>query len=442
MSLRIDQTHLPELRSWVPSADGHPEFPIQNLPLCIFSIGEGAPRGGVVIGDRLLDLAALLASGLLSSSDAELIGHAAGLELNPFIGLSADRRRQFRTIISGLLAAGSEAAARTDALLVPTATARFHMPASVGDYSDFFAGICHATNAGRFFRPDNPLLPNYKHVPIAYHGRSSSIRVSGEDVIHPHGQRAAHGSTEPTFGPSRRVDFELELGMWARGGNRLGQPIPISEAGDHLAGISLLNDWSARDIQAWETQPLGPFLGKNFLTTVSPFIVTAEALAPFRREQASRAEGDPQPLPYLLDPSDQASGALDVHLDVFISTAAMRASGLAPCRLTQASTRDLYWTPAQMIAHHSSNGCDLRAGDLLGTGTISSPNSDGHGSLLEMTGGGRNEITLPSGEQRLFLEDGDDIIFTGYCEAEGFARIGFGTAVGRVVANPYWGENA
>ena len=428
---QIDATHGPDLRSWVPGATGHASYPVQNLPLCIFSTHGGAPRGGTVIGDHVLDHAALLASGLVAASEAALLAVAAGASLNDYCALPAAARRRLRAILSGLLTGPAPAGA--EELLVLRTDAQFHLPAQVGDYTDFFAGIHHARNAGKMFRPDNPLLPNYKHVPIAYHGRASSIFPSGTPVVRPVGQRAAHGARAPEYGPSRRLDFELELAIWVGGGNALGETIPIERAGDEVVGFGLLNDWSARDIQAWETQPLGPFLGKNFLTTVSPFLVTTEALAPFRIAQAPRDADDPEMLPYLHDAQDQASGALDIRLEVLIATAAMRERGLPPHRLTQASTRDLYWTPAQMVAHHASNGCPLHRGDLFGTGTVSSPAADGHGSLLEMTKGGREPVTLPGGEVRTFLEPGDEITLRGTCRRDGFASISLGEASGIIM---------
>lgn len=430
--MMIDDSHNPALKTWVPGADGHLEFPIQNLPHCIFSVGDSQPKGGVAIGDYILDIGAVIAAAL---ADADALAPVAGPTLNPFLALPSEKRREIRQMVSGLLVVGSPCA-DVEGLLHRAAECHFHVPAKVGDYSDFFAGIYHAQTAGKMFRPDNPLLPNYKHVPIAYHGRASSIRVSGHPLVHPIGQRAPHGATTPDYGLSTRLDFELEIGMWVSGGNELGTPIPIANSGSNLAGFCLLNDWSARDIQAWETQPLGPFLGKNFLTTVSPFVVTTEALAPYRKAQPARPDGDPAPQPYLLDSEDQANGAFDIHLEVHLTTAKMRELGLSPYRLTRASSMDLYWTPAQMIAHHTSNGCDLRPGDLLGTGTVTSPHPDGYGSLLELTSGGKNPVTLESGETRTFLQEGDEIIFTGWCEREGYARIGFGEARGRVIANP------
>jgi fumarylacetoacetase len=307
------------------------------------------------------------------------------------------------------------------------------LPARIGDYTDFYTGIHHANNIGKQFRPDSPLLPNYKHVPIGYHGRASSIRVSGADVVRPSGQTRLANADAPQFGPSRRLDYELELGLWVGQGNRLGEPIAIGHAAQHIAGYSLLNDWSARDIQAWEYQPLGPFLAKNFLSTISPWIITAEALAPFRVAQPARPQGDPQPLPYLWDDMDQRRGALSVQIEVYLQTAQMRAAGLAPVRLSLGSATHMYWTPAQLIAHHSSNGCDLQPGDLLGTGTISSPDPSGFGSLMELSIGGSAPLTLPNSETRSFLEDGDVVTMRAKAEASGFRSIGFGVCSGEVL---------
>ena len=309
---------------------------------------------------------------------------------------------------------------------------RLELPAAIGDYTDFFAGIHHATNAGKLFRPDNPLLPNYKYVPIGYHGRASSIAVSGATLRRPSGQRKPSTEAIPSFGPSRSLDYELELGVWIGPGNELGTPVAIANAASHIAGFCLLNDWSARDIQAWEYQPLGPFLGKSFFTTISPWVVTPEALAPFRRAQAPRPTGDPAPLPYLFDAADQAAGALDVELEVFLLTSGLQAKGLAPQRLSVGNARHLYWTVAQLVAHHSSGGCNLRAGDLFGTGTISAPEDSGLGSLLEISAGGRRPVELPSGETRRFLEDGDTVIMRARCTREGFATIGLGDCRGTI----------
>jgi len=307
-----------------------------------------------------------------------------------------------------------------------------HLPAAIGDYTDFYAGIHHALAVGKLFRPDAPLLPNYKHVPIAYHGRSSSIRASGAQVKRPRGQVKALDAASPAYVPTARLDFELELGIWVGPGSQLGAPVPIAQAHDHIAGYCLLNDWSARDVQAWEYQPLGPFLAKNFLTTLSPWIVSPEALAPYRIPQAPRAADDPRPLPYLWDDADQAQGALDIELEVYLCTAAMRRDGLPTERLTASNSRHLYWTAAQMLTHHTAGGCDLRAGDLFGSGTISSPDSGG--SLLELSDGGKQPVRLANGEQRTFLLDGDEVLLTATARRPGLAPIGFGECRGVVVA--------
>ena len=424
---QIDRTHDPELKSWVEGATGHPDFPIQNLPLGVFSpSGEGAPRGGVAIGDMILDLAALAESGLLSGDAQRAAEAASGSALNSLLGLGAGPRRALRAAVSGVLAAGSPARGALAPMLRRAADCAMHLPCAIGDYTDFFAGIHHATNTGKQFRPDNPLLPNYKHVPVAYHGRASSVRVSGVPFRRPMGQRKPPDATAPEFGPSRRLDYELEMAIWIGPGNAPGEPIRIGEAHRHVAGYGLLNDWSARDIQAWEYQPLGPFLAKSFATTVSPWIVTPEALAPFRVAQAPRAEDDPIPLPYLLDSTDQQEGALALGLEVLLLTAGLREQGLAPHRIALSDARHLYWTPAQMVAHHACGGCDLRSGDLFGTGTISGPDATACGSLLETTNGGRHATALESGEERRFLEDGDEVILRAHAERPGFVPIGFG----------------
>ena len=433
MTSPIDETHDPERTSWVPSANGHPDFPIQNLPLGIFSPAGAPPRGGVAIGESILDLAAAAGSDLMADL-AEIAGAAAGASLNPLLARPPEDRRALRRRLSDLLRRGSSHQDEVATWLRPSAECVLHLPARIGDYTDFYAGIHHALNVGRQFRPDEPLLPNYKHVPIGYHGRASSVRASGAPVRRPSGQRKAPDAAAPTFGPSQRLDIELELGVWIGGGNVLGEPIPIAVAEDHIAGLCLLNDWSARDLQAWEYQPLGPFLAKNFLTTVSPWIVTAEALAPFRIAPAPRSHGDPEPLDYLSSPSDRAGGAFDIGLRVSISTEPMRRAGLAPHSVSSGSARHLYWTVAQMIAHHTSGGCDLNPGDLFGSGTISTPDDSGLGSFLELTRGGREPIDLPGGEQRAFLEEGDEITLTGRAQADGFVGIGFGPCVGRVEA--------
>ncbi|GJD53933.1 hypothetical protein OPKNFCMD_6712 [Methylobacterium crusticola] len=422
----IDHTHDVALRSWVPEADGHPDFPIQNLPLGMFSVEDGAPRAGVAIGEHILDLPALLVAGLLAGEAARAAEAATGTALNQLLELGAGPRRALRARLSDLLRAGTPERDRVAQLLHGAASCTLHLPATIGDYTDFYVGIHHAENIGRQFRPDNPLLPNYKHVPIGYHGRASSIRPSGVPVRRPRGQAKASDAAAPTFGPSTRLDYELELGVWIGPGNDLGEPIPTGKAPAHVAGFCLLNDWSARDVQAWEYQPLGPFLSKNFASTISPWIITPEALSPFRIAQPPRPEGDPRPLPYLLDEADQAGGAFDLQLDVLLVTPSLREAGLAPHRISASNTRHMYWTVAQMVAHHTCGGCNLRPGDLLGTGTISGPDRDACGSLVEATLGGREPLRLASGEERRFLEDGDEVILRARGVRDGFASIGFG----------------
>lgn len=419
---KTDATHDPSLTSWVESANGHSQFPVQNLPYGIFSPEGEEPRVGVAIGDAILDLAACVDMGLLP---AEVADACVGQTLNSLMALAAAGRLALRRAISGLLS-DDTFRDRLAYAVYPSATCRLHLPARIGDYTDFYVGIHHANNIGRQFRPDNPLLPNYKHVPIGYHGRASSIRPSGTPVMRPRGQRKPPEAEMPIFAPSARLDYELELGVWIGLGNDLGQTIPIADAADHVAGFCLLNDWSARDLQAWEYQPLGPFLAKNFQTTISPWLVTPEALAPFRLAQPPRPEGDPRPLPYLWDDNDQGHGALALTLDVWLTTAAMRDRGLAPHRLSTGPATSMYWTVHQILAHHASNGCDLNPGDLLGTGTISAPTPDGFGSLMELTTGGKTPLKLSSGEERGFLEDGDEIAFTATASAPGHASIGFG----------------
>jgi fumarylacetoacetase len=431
---RLDETHDPARTSWVESADGHPDFPIQNLPLGVFSRPGEAPRGGVAIGDLILDMASATTAGLFDGEALIAARAASGETLNAWLALSPGQRRALRRRLSGLLSDAREA----DAVrphLIASSEARLHLPARIGDYTDFYAGIHHAVNVGRLFRPDNPLLPNYKHVPIGYHGRASSVVASGHPVRRPVGQTLAPGAEAPTQGPSRRLDIELELGVWVGQGCNLGEAIPIHEAGDHIAGLCLLNDWSARDLQAWEYQPLGPFLAKNFLTTVSPWIITTEALEPFRIAQPRRPDGDPRPLPYLWDDQDQARGAFALTLESAILTERMRAEGEAPFVLGHGPATNLYWTLAQLVAHHASNGCNLNPGDLLGTGTISTPDDSGCGSLLELTHGGQNAIRLPNGETRTFLEDGDEITLSARAVANGYS-LGFGPCRGQVVTAP------
>ncbi len=432
----IDATHDASRTSWVGSANGHRDFPLQNLPHGIFSDESGGPRGGVAIGDWTLDLQAVLAEGLLAPSTAVLAAAGRDGLLNDFLGLASESRRALRAELFTLLDAqtpeGERAKPLAERILVPADRCRLHLPARIGDYSDFYAGIHHAINAGGFFRPDMPLLPNYKHVPIGYHGRASSVQVSGAPVRRPHGQLKRPDMATPGFAATEKLDFELELGVWIGQGNPLGQPIPIGEAGGHIGGFCLLNDWSARDIQAWEYQPLGPFLAKSFMTTISPWIITPEALVPFRAPAMVRPQGDPQPLPYLSDKADQQSGGLDCHLEIALQSRLMRSKGIAPMVLSRSNAGYLYWTFAQLVTHHTSGGCNLRPGDLIGSGTISGPSRDSVGSLLELTDGGKTTLVLPSGEQRLYLEDGDQLTMTARCDRPGFAGIGLGTCMGEI----------
>jgi fumarylacetoacetase len=401
--------------------------------LGVFSPEGGGPRGGVRIGDWILDLKGALERHLLDG-DAELAARAgAGGTLNPLLALGTGPRRALRRRCFALLEETSAERAAVEPLLHPRSRCKLHLPAAIGDYTDFYAGIHHAVNVGRQFRPHSPLPPNYKYVPIGYHGRASSIRPSGAEVQRPRGQLKFPNAEVPVFGLTRRLDYELELGVWIGPGNELGRPIPIEEADDHIAGLSLLNDWSARDFQAWEYQPLGPFLAKNFMTTVSPWIVTAEALAPFRLPQPARPRGDPLPLDYLQHSHDQKPGAFAIELEVFLRTEAMRVRGLAPHRLSRGKSVDLYWTIGQLITHHTCGGCNLNSADLIGTGTISSYEESGYGSLQELSDGGQRMIALSSGETRTFLQDGDEVIFRGHAHAQGRISIGFGACVGTIV---------
>ena len=422
------------LRSWVESANGHPDFPLENLPLGVFSRDDQAPQGGVAVGDFVLSLRSAACAGLFQGEAALAAQAASGASLNDFFALGAGPRRALRQALQVLLGEHSQQReamqALGETLLVPISACRLHLPARVGDYTDFYVGIHHANNVGKLFRPDNPLLPNYKHVPIGYHGRASTICVSGTPVRRPCGQTLAPGSDMPQFGPSKRLDYELELGIWIGQGNEMGEPIAIERAAQHVAGFCLLNDWSARDVQAWEYQPLGPFLSKNFASSVSPWVVSAEALQPFAMAQPPRPAGDPQPLPYLFDARDQAGGAFDIELEVLLLTAAMREQGLPAQRIALSNTRHMYWTVAQMVAHHSVGGCKLQPGDLFGSGTLSGPQPDQFGSLLESTFGGKQPIELHSGERRTFLEDGDEVIMRARCRREGYASIGFGECRG------------
>lgn len=424
-------------RSWVDSANGHADFPLQNLPLGVFSLGDSPKRGGVAIGDSIFDLQAALAAGFFNDAARVAAEAASRDQLNDFFALGAPGRQALRAELLHLLDERSPQRANlqamADTLLHPMSECRMHMPARVGDYTDFYVGIHHATNVGKLFRPDNPLLPNYKYVPIAYHGRASTLCVSGTPIRRPNGQTLPPDQEVPQFGPCKRLDYELEMGVWVGPGNSDGEPIAIADAAQHVAGLCLLNDWSARDLQAWEYQPLGPFLSKSFATTISPWVVTAEALAPFRSPQAARPQGDPQPLAYLWDEADQQGGALDIELEVLLLTQQMKEQGRPAYLLSNSNTLNMYWTVAQMLTHHSVNGCKLQPGDLLGTGTLSGPQAGQLGSLLEMTDGGKVAIELPGGEARRFLKEGDQVILRARCHREGQVSIGFGECRGVVL---------
>jgi fumarylacetoacetase len=415
----MNQTHDPKLKSWVESAnDPASDFPIQNLPFGIFRKkgSKERPRGGVAIGDQILDLAA--------------VGLNTGPTLNVLAAAGRPAWSALRKLLSSVLS-DPKLRKKTSRFLVPQKAAELFLPVAIGDYSDFYTGIHHAMNAGRMFRPDNPLLPNYHWVPIGYHGRASSIVLSGTPVTRPNGQIKPPDAA-PVFGPSKRLDFELELGFVIGPGNALGKPVPVAKALDQVFGVVLFNDWSARDIQAWEYQPLGPFLGKSFASTMSPWIVTLEALEPFRCAAFPRAGGDPAPLPYLSNKADQTSGNFDIGLEALLRTRKMRQAH----SIARSNFRHAYWTPAQIVAHHASNGCNLRPGDLLGSGTISGTSADSLGSMLEITQGGKNPLALPSGETRAFLEDGDEVILRGRCVREGRAAIGFGDCAGAIRPAP------
>ncbi len=430
-----DDTHDPALRSWVASAnDPACDFPIQNLPFGRFRrAGTEEPlRIGVAIGDQVLDLKLAFDNSPWTASQQALLQPLADGDLNAFMALGAAARRDVRTLLSEALRAGSQVGPFLELCMLPQAAAELVLPCRIGDYTDFYTGIHHATAVGKLFRPDAPLLPNYKWLPIGYHGRASSIVPSGQAFARPSGQLKGEGDA-PSFGPCRRLDYELELGALVGPGNRLGEPVTMDAAEDQLFGVVLLNDWSARDIQAWEYQPLGPFLAKSFATTVSPWVVTMEALAPFRAA-FERPAGDPQPLPHLDSAANRAAGAIDIALEVWLQTAQMRSAGTPAVRLMGSNFRDAYWTLAQLVAHHTSNGCNLQGGDLLGTGTQSGPDEGQGGSLLELSHGGKQALRLPDGETRTFLVDGDTVILRAHCEREGCARIGFGDCAGTVLA--------
>lgn len=425
--MALNETHDAGLQSWVTSANtGKSDFPIQNLPFAVFrrKSSSEAFRGGVAIGDQVLDMVAVRDAKALSSAVQAQVEAAAQSQLNQLMGMTRAQWSALRLALSRALRSGAAEEAALKACLVPQAEVEYAVPAQIGDYTDFYTSVHHATNVGKLFRPTNPLMENYKWVPIGYHGRASSIRVSGVDFKRPNGQLKAPDA-DPVLKPCNRLDYELEMGIYAGSANAWGEAIGIEDADNHIFGLCLLNDWSARDVQAWEYQPLGPFLSKNFATSISPWIVTLEALEPYRTAFVRPSE-DPQPLPYLSSEANSQRGALDVQLTVAIQTEKMRAEGKAAEQITQTSYRHAYWTMAQLIAHHTVNGCDLQPGDLLGTGTLSGPTTAEAGALLEITEGGKKPLSLSNGETRTFLLDGDAVVFTGWCEKPGAARIGFG----------------
>lgn len=434
--LELNETHDPSLTSWVESANADGcDFPIQNLPLAIFRrSGSDEPfRGGVAIGDRVLDLHAVLVEDVFSSGVDDALSACSEPSLNRYMSMGTEVWSSLRLALSRALRSGSELESHLRSSLIEQSEVEYTLPCRIGDYTDFYTSIHHATNVGKLFRPDNPLLPNYKWLPIGYHGRSSSIDVSGQQVRRPMGQTKTPDADSPGFGPCKRLDYELEVGIYIGTGNAPGERVLITEAENHVFGFCVFNDWSARDIQAWEYVPLGPFLAKSFASTVSPWIVTSEALIPYRKPW-SRDADDPQPMDYLDSAQNREQGSIDIKLEVFLQSQSMREQVEAPQQLSQSTFADSYWTTAQMLTHHTVNGCNLQPGDFFGSGTQSGPGEGELGSMLELSAGGKQEISLPNGEKRKFLEDGDCVIMSAYCENPGAARIGFGSASGTIVA--------
>lgn len=436
----INETHDPNLKSWVESAnDPNTDFPIQNLPFCVIDYPTDRRSGSwelaTRIGNQFLDIAGCRVEGLFDDLP-EVKFWLNHFDLNDMSKIGLEERTQLRRRLVESLSIDSQSKYRQVAarnIVNNSVVSLNELPFAIDDYTDFYCSIYHATNVGSMFRPDNPLMPNYKYVPIGYHGRASSIVVSGTDIKRPHGQNRSDAEKPPVFIPCKNLDYEMELGFFVGQGNELGKSIPIGEAENHIFGVCLVNDWSARDIQAWEYQPLGPFLAKNFATTVSPYVVTMEALAPFRTGAFERDANDPQPLDYLSDENNKKFGGLDINLEVYIQTEKMRNENIEPHMLSRSNTKDLYWTIGQMLTHHASNGCNLQTGDLMATGTVSGKEKNERGCLLELTWRGTEPLELPSGEQRRFLEDGDEVVMRGYCEREGFRRIGLGECRGRIL---------
>lgn len=441
MTYEINETHDPNLKSWIESANApDTDFPIQNLPFCVFAHTQSfdGERIGVVIGDKILDIADAYTNERLFEKKGAMAAMSCfdhSLLSSELMEDSLEELSGFRSRLIEILRDDVDEKTKKKVLrsLVSISEVWFSVPADIRDYTDFYCSIFHATNVGAMFRPDNPLLPNYKYIPIGYHGRASSIVVSGTDVKRPKGQTRPNAEQPPSYIPCKNLDYEMEVGFFVGKGNNLGETIPIETAEEHIFGLCLVNDWSARDMQAWEYQPLGPFLAKSFATTVSPFVVTMEALAPFRVPAFERDADDPQPLDYLNGEQNKQFGGFDIKLEVYIQTPKMREENEAPFMLSRSNMKDLYWTIGQMLTHHASNGCNLQTGDLMATGTVSGKGKDERGCLLELTWRGTEPIELPNGETRRFIEDGDEIIMKGYCEKEGFRRIGFGECRGRIL---------
>jgi fumarylacetoacetase len=438
--INVNETHDENLKSWIESANtSDTDFPIQNLPFCVFARActyENV-RVGVAIGDFVLDIYSCYECCLFDDESFTIAVGTNNYCLDHSVmkknkDLQAAFRRRLVEILSDT--ADEEIRKNVERNLIPIEDVQFYMPAHIGDYTDFYCSIFHATNVGSMFRPDNPLLPNYKYVPIGYHGRASSVVISGTEIVRPKGQNRSDEGKPPEYVPCKSLDYEMEVGFFVGKCNELGETVSIEDAEDHIFGLCLVNDWSARDIQAWEYQPLGPFLAKSFATSISPFVVTTEALAPFRVSAFERAEGDPQPLDYLSSEQNEKNGGFDINLEVYLQTQKMRDENAEPFLLSHSNMKDLYWTIGQMLTHHASNGCNLQTGDLIATGTVSGEGKDERGCLLELTWRGTEPIQLPNGEERRFLEDGDEIIMKGFCEREGFRRIGFGECRGVIVA--------
>jgi len=438
--INVNETHDKNLKSWIESANASDtDFPIQNLPFCVFtrSCTYENIRIGVAIGDFVLDIYSCYECCLFDDESFSIAVSADNYCLDhSMMKKNKDLQSAFRRRLVEILSetADEETQKNVQRNLIPMEEAQFYLPAHIGDYTDFYCSIFHAANVGSMFRPDNPLLPNYKYVPIGYHGRASSIVISGTEITRPKGQNRSDAEKPPEYAACKNLDYEMEVGFFVGKCTESGETISIADAEEHIFGLCLVNDWSARDIQAWEYQPLGPFLAKNFATSVSPFVVTMEALAPFRVPAFERPEGDPPPLDYLSSEANEKTGGFDINLEVYLQTAKMRDENAEPFLLSRSNMKDLYWTIGQMLTHHASNGCNLQTGDLIATGTISGDSKQERGCLLELTWRGTEPIRLPNGEERRFLEDGDEVIMKGFCEKEGFKRIGFGECRGRILS--------